>query len=63
MLLYMIKSTGDNYLKSYQQNGNDTFTAVWTKTAANAKVFFAWAEVAAAAKAVGGTIMTFELKS
>ena len=27
MLLYMIKSTGDNYLKSYQQNGNDTYTA------------------------------------
>ena len=63
MLLYMIKSSGSNYLKSYQQNGNDTFTAVWTKTAANAKVFFSWAEVAEAAKTVGGTIMTFELKS
>ena len=62
MLLYMIKSSGGNYLKSYQQNGNDTYTAVWTKTAANGKVFFAWADVAEAAKVVGGTIMTFQLK-
>ena len=26
MLLYMIKSSAGNYLKSYVQNGNDTFT-------------------------------------
>lgn len=63
MLIYMIRTTGNNYLKSYTQNGNDTFTAVWTKTAANAKVFFSWAEVAEAAKVVGGTILTFELKA
>ena len=63
MLLYMIRSSGSNYLKSYQQNGNDTYTAVWTKTAANGKVFFSWAEVAEAAKLVGGTILTFELKA
>ena len=63
MLLYMIRTTGNNYLKSYIQNGNDTFTAVWTKTASNAKVFFAWADVAEAAKVVGGTILTFELKA
>ena len=41
MLLYMIRTSGNNFLKSYSENGNDTFTAVWTKTAANAKVFFA----------------------
>lgn len=63
MLLYMIKTTGDNYLKAYQQNGNDTYTAVWTKTPANGKVFFSWAEVAEAAKVVGGTILKFELKA
>jgi hypothetical protein len=50
-------------LKSYQQNGNDTFTAVWTATAANGKVFFAWAEVADVAAKVGGTILKFELKA
>lgn len=63
MLLYMIRTTGNNFLKSYQQNGNDTYTAVWTKTTSNAKVFFAWADVAEAAKVVGGTILTFELKA
>lgn len=63
MLLYMIKSSAGNYLKSYQQNGNDTFTAVWTATAANGKVFFAWAEVAEVAGKVGGTILKFELKA
>lgn len=63
MLLYMIRTSGNNFLKSFSENGNDTFTAVWTKTAANAKVFFAWADVAEAAKVVGGTILTFELKS
>jgi hypothetical protein len=63
MLLYMIKSSAGNYLKSYQQNGNDTFTAVWTATAANGKVFFAWAEVADVAAKVGGTILKFELKA
>ena len=63
MLLYMIRTSGNNFLKSYSENGNDTFTAVWTMTAANAKVFFAWADVAEAAKVVGGTILTFELKS
>lgn len=63
MLLYMIRTTGNNFLKSYQQNGNDTYTAVWTKTTGNAKVFFSWAEVAEAAKVVGGTILTFELRS
>jgi putative IMPACT (imprinted ancient) family translation regulator len=63
MLLYMIKSSAGNYLKSYQQNGNDTFTAVWTATSANGKVFFAWAEVAEVAAKVGGTILKFELKA
>lgn len=63
MLLYMIKSNGGNYLKSYTQNGNDTYTAVWTSTAANAKVFFSWADVAEAANVVGGTILKFELKA
>lgn len=63
MLLYMIKSSGGNYLKSYQQNGNDTYTAVWSKTAENGKVFFSWADVAAAAAVVGGTIMQFKLQS
>lgn len=62
MLLYMIKSSAGNFLKSYQTNGNDTFTAVWSKTASNGKVFFSWAEVSAAAAAVGGTIMTFKLQ-
>ena len=62
MLLYMIKSSGGNYLKSYQQNGNDSFTAIWTKTAENGKVFFAWADVAAVAAAVGGTILKFKLE-
>lgn len=63
MLLYMIRSTGNNYLKSYQQNGNDTYTAVWTQTPSNGKVFFSWAEVAEAAKLVGGTILKFELQA
>ena len=62
MLLYMIKSSAGNYLKSYQQNGNDTFTAVWTATSANGKVFFSWAEVAEAAAKVGGTILKFKLE-
>ncbi len=63
MLLYMIKSSAGNYLKSYVQNGNDTFTAVWTATTANGKVFFSWAEASAAAAKVGGAILTFELKA
>ena len=63
MILYMIKSSAGNYLKSYQQNGNDTFTAVWTATAANGKVFFSWAEVAEAAGKVGGTILKFKLEA
>ena len=63
MLLYMIKSSGGNYLKNYQQNGNDTYTAVWSKTAENGKVFFSWADVSAAAAVVGGTIMQFKLQS
>lgn len=63
MLLYMIKSNGNNYLKSYTQNGNDTYTAVWTATPSNGKVFFSWAEVAEAANVVGGTILKFELKA
>lgn len=63
MLLYMIKSSGGNYLKSYQQNGNDTFTAVWTGTAANGKVFFGWSEVAEIASKVGGTILKFKLEA
>jgi len=62
MLLYMIKSSAGNYLKSYQTNGNDTFTAVWSRTASNGRVFFSWAEVSEAAAAVGGTIMTFKLQ-
>jgi len=62
MLLYMIKSTGNNYLKNYQVNGNDTFTATWTSTASNAKVFFSWKEASDAAAAVGGTILTFKLQ-
>lgn len=63
MIIYMIKSTGGNYLKSYQQNGNDTYTAVWTKTAEHGKVFFAWADVSAAAAVVGGTILKFKLET
>lgn len=63
MLLYMIKSSGGNYLKSYQQNGNDTFTAVWTATPANGKVFFAWSEVAEVAAKVGGTVLKFKLEA
>lgn len=63
MLIYMIKSSAGNYLKSYQQNGNDTFTAVWTATAANGKVFFTWADVAEAAAKVGGTILKFKLET
>lgn len=63
MLLYMIRSDGNNYLKSYQVNGNDTFTATWTATAANGKVYFAWADVVAVQKAVGGTILKFQLQS
>lgn len=63
MLLYMIKSTGNNYLKEWHQNGNDTYTATWSATASNGKVFFAWADVSEAAKIVGGTILTFKLQS
>lgn len=63
MLLYMIKSSAGNYLKNYQQNGNDTFTAIWTATSSNGKVFFSWKEVSEAASKVGGTILTFELKT
>ncbi len=63
MLIYMIKSSGGNYLKSYQQNGNDTYTATWTTTAANGKVFFAWSEVAEVAAKVGGTILKFKLEA
>lgn len=63
MILYMIKSSAGNYLKSYQQNGNDTFTAIWTATTANGKVFFSWAEVAEAAAKVGGTILKFKLEA
>ncbi len=63
MILYMIKSSAGNYLKSYQQNGNDTFTAVWTATVANGKVFFSWAEVSEAASKVGGTILKFKLEA
>lgn len=62
MLLYMVKSSAGNYLKSYTVNGNDTFTAVWTATSANGKVFFSWSEVSEAAGKVGGTIMTFKLQ-
>lgn len=63
MLLYMIKSSAGNYLKSYVQNGNDTFTAVWTATTANGKVFFSWSEVSEAAAKVGGTILKFKLEA
>ena len=63
MLIYMIKSSGGNYLKSFQPNGNDTFTAVWTATTSNGKVFFAWAEVAEVAAKVGGTILKFKLEA
>lgn len=63
MILYMIKSSAGNYLKSYQQNGNDTFTAIWTATTANGKVFFSWAEVAEVASKVGGTILKFKLEA
>lgn len=63
MLIYMIKSSGGNYLKSYQQNGNDTYTAVWSKTVENGKVFFSWADVSAAAAVVGGTILKFKLEA
>lgn len=63
MIIYMIKSSAGNYLKSYQQNGNDTFTAVWTATTANGKVFFAWADVADVAGKVGGTILKFKLEA
>lgn len=45
MIIYMIKSSGGNYLKSYQQNGNDTYTAVWSKTVENGKVFFSAASL------------------
>ena len=63
MLLYMIKSSGGNYLKTYQQNGNDTFTATWTTTAENGKVFFSWSDVAEVAAKVGGTILKFKLEA
>lgn len=63
MIIYMIKSSGGNYLKSYQQNGNDTYTATWTTTAANGKVFFAWSEVSEVAAKVGGTILKFKLEA
>ena len=63
MLIYMIKSSGGNYLKSYQQNGNDTYTATWTTTTSNGKVFFSWAEVAEVAAKVGGTILKFKLEA
>lgn len=63
MLLYMIKSSAGNYLKSYVQNGNDTFTAVWTATTENGKVFFSWSDVAEAAAKVGGTILKFKLEA
>lgn len=62
MLLYMIKSSGGNYLKGYQQNGNDTYTATWSTTAANGKVFFVWNDVAEVAAKVGGTILKFKLE-
>lgn len=63
MIIYMIKSSGGNYLKSYQQNGNDTYTATWTATTSNGKVFFAWAEVAEVAAKVGGTVLKFKLEA
>lgn len=63
MIIYMIKSSGGNYLKSYQQNGNDTYTATWTATTSNGKVFFAWAEVSEVAAKVGGTILKFKLEA
>lgn len=63
MLLYMIKSSGGNYLKSYQPNGNDTFTAIWTATAANGQVFFDWKTVSEIASKVGGTILKFKLEA
>lgn len=63
MIIYMIKSPGGNYLKLYQPNGNDTYTATWTTTAENGKVFFAWADVAEVASKVGGTILKFKLEA
>lgn len=63
MLLYMIKSSGGNYLKTYQQNGNDTYTATWTTTAANGTVFFDWKTVSEIASKVGGTILKFKLEA
>lgn len=39
MLLYMIKSSGGNYLVGYQQIDADNYTAKWSSTASNGKVF------------------------
>lgn len=63
MMIYMIKSSASNYLKNYVVNGNDTYTATWTATAANGQVFFTWSEASTIAANVGGTVLKFVLES
>lgn len=63
MILFMIVSSGSYWLKSYQVNGNDTVTSIWTATAANGKVFFDWAEAADVAKKCGGTVVFFDRRA
>ena len=63
MIIYMVTSSGGSWLKSYTVNGNDTYTSVWTATAANGKVFFAWADASEAASKAGGTVVKFVKES
>lgn len=63
MIIYMIVSSGNYWLKSYQINGNDTVTSTWTSTVANGKVFFDWTEASNTAKKCGGTVVYFDRRT
>ena len=60
MYLYIIETPGGYYLKEVNVNGNNTVTATFSKSMAQAKVYLNWNDANDDAVKVGGTLVPYK---